>query len=29
MGKEKSMEKIDGVVAAVMALDRVIRNGRS
>ena len=29
MGKEKSMEKIDVVVAAVMALDRVIRNGRS
>ena len=29
MGKEKSMEKIDGVVAAVIALDRVIRNGRS
>lgn len=27
--KEKSTEKIDGAVAAVMALDRAVRNGRS
>ena len=27
--KEKSTEKIDGAVAAVMALDREIRNGGS
>ena len=27
--KEKSTEKIDGAVAAVMALDRAIRNGGS
>lgn len=26
--KEKSMEKIDGAVAAIMALDRAIRNTR-
>ena len=25
--KEKSVEKIDGIVASVMALDRCIRNG--
>ena len=28
MDKEKSTEKIDGAVATVMALDRVIRNER-
>lgn len=27
--KEKSTEKIDGAVAAVMALDRAVRNGGS
>ena len=27
--KEKSTEKIDGVVAAIMALDRAVWNGRS
>ena len=27
--KEKSTEKIDGAVAAIMALDRAIRNGSS
>lgn len=27
--KKKSTEKIDGAVAAVTALDRVVRNGRS
>ena len=26
--KEKSTEKIDGAVAAIMALDRAIRHGR-
>lgn len=25
--KEKSVEKIDGIVASIMALDRCIRNG--
>ena len=25
--KEKSVEKIDGIVASIMALDRAIRNG--
>lgn len=25
--KEKSIEKIDGVVATIMALDRCVRNG--
>ena len=25
--KEKSVEKIDGIVAAIMALDRCVRNG--
>jgi phage terminase large subunit-like protein len=27
--KEKSTEKIDGAVAAIMALDRAVRNGGS
>ena len=26
-GKEKSVEKIDGIVASIMALDRCVRNG--
>ena len=25
--KEKSVEKIDGIVASIMALDRCVRNG--